>query len=170
MNDASNGSGTGSEIDSALFRQVLGHFPTGVTAVTSMSGDMPVGMAIGSFASVSLDPPLVTFSAAKDSATWITIREAGSFCVNVMGHDQLDVCAVMASRQDDKFSDVSWRASEKTGSPVIEGSLAFIDCTIGSVYEGGDHDIVIGHVRELSVLDDKSPLLFFKGGYGTFSA
>ncbi len=165
MNDASGEP----EIDSGHFRQVLGNFPTGVTAVTAMNGDKPVGMAVGSFTSVSLDPPLVAFFAAKDSTTWVAIREAGSFCVNVMGHDQQDVCGVMASRQDDKFSDISWRASEKTGSPIIEGSIAFIDCTIGDIYEGGDHEMVVGQVREMSVLNDKVPLLFFKGGYGTFS-
>ena len=95
-------------IDSGLFRNVLGHFPTGVTAVTAVNEGRPVGMAIGSFMSVSLDPPLVAFLPTKDSTSWADIRAAGSFCVNVMAQDQMATCGVMASRADDKFVDVSW--------------------------------------------------------------
>ncbi len=157
------------EIDQAAFREVLGHFPTGVTTVTATQADAPVGMAIGSFTSVSLDPPLVAFLPTKDSTTWAAIRLSGAFCVNVMAQDQTDVCGVMASHQDDKFADVAWRASAKTGSPIIEGSVAFIDCTIENIYDGGDHDIVVGRVQELSVLDEKDPLLFYRGGYGSFA-
>lgn len=154
-------------INPDVFRNVLGHFPTGVTAVTAMSPDGPVGMAIGSFTSVSLDPPLVAFLPTKDSTTYQQIAAAGSFCVNVMGHSQLEVCGVMASRRDDKFEGVSWRPGP-TGSPIIEGSVAYIDCEIHAIHDGGDHDIVVGRVVELDVMDDAAPLLFFKGGYGTF--
>ncbi|MDG2111907.1 MAG: flavin reductase family protein [Actinomycetota bacterium] len=156
------------DIDPAVFRNVLGHFPTGVTAVTAVNDGQPVGMAIGSFTSVSLDPPLVAFLPTKDSGSWQVIRESGSFCVNVMAQDQMDVCGVMASRADDKFADVEWRAGP-TGSPIIEGSIAYIDCTIDGVLDGGDHDIVVGRVVELDVMHSKDPLVFFQGGYGTFS-
>lgn len=155
-------------IDSRLFRDVLGHFPTGVTAVTAVHDGRPLGMAIGSFTSVSLDPPLVAFLPTKDSSTWAGIRAAGSFCVNVMAQDQMDTCGVMASRADDKFTDVEWRPGP-TGAPIIEGSIAYIDCTIEAVHDGGDHDIVVGRVVELDVGNPKAPLLFWKGGYGTFS-
>ncbi len=155
-------------IDSRLFRDVLGHFPTGVTAVTAVYEGQPVGMAIGSFTSVSLDPPLVAFLPTKDSGSWAGIRAAGSFCVNIMAQDQMATCGVMASRADDKFADVEWRPGP-TGAPIIEGSVAYIDCTIEAVYDGGDHDIVVGRVVELEVLDAKDPLLFWKGGYGTFA-
>ena len=154
-------------IDSGLFRNVLGHFPTGVTAVTAVNEGRPVGMAIGSFMSVSLDPPLVAFLPTKDSTSWADIRAAGSFCVNVMAQDQMATCGVMASRADDKFVDVSWRPGP-TGAPILDGSIAYMDCTIEAVYDGGDHDIVVGRVVELDVLDAKDPLLFWKGGYGTF--
>ena len=108
---------TGIEPD--VFRSVLGHFPTGVTAVTAVNNGKPIGMAIGSFTSVSLDPPLVAFLPGKDSGSWKEIRESGSFCVNVMGQDQMDVCGVMASRAEDKFADVAWIPAS-TGSPIIE--------------------------------------------------
>ena len=156
------------DIDSGVFRNVLGHFPTGVTAVTAVNEGKPIGMAIGSFTSVSLEPPLVAFLPGKESGSWKEIREAGSFCVNVMGHDQLEVCGVMASRAEDKFADVDWSPAS-SGSPIIAGSVAYIDCEIEAVHDGGDHDIVIGRVLGLEVMDRKSPLVFFQGSYGTFS-
>ena len=156
------------DIDSGEFRNVLGHFPSGVTAVTAVNNGKPIGMAIGSFTSVSLEPPLVAFLPGKESGSWKEIREAGSFCVNVMGQDQMEVCGVMASRAEDKFADVEWSPAG-SGSPIISGSIAYIDCDIEMIHDGGDHDIVIGRVLKLEVMDSKSPLVFFQGNYGTFS-
>ena len=156
------------DIDSGVFRNVLGHFPTGVTAVTAVNNGKPIGMAIGSFTSVSLEPPPVAFLPGKESGSWKEIREAGSFCVNVMGQDQMEVCGVMASRAEDKFADVEWSPAG-SGSPIISGSIAYIDCDIEMIHDGGDHDIVIGRVLKLEVMDSKSPLVFFQGNYGTFS-
>ena len=156
------------DIDSGLFRNVLGHFPTGVTAVTAVNNGRPVGMAIGSFTSVSLEPPLVAFLPGKESGSWKEIHEPGSFCVNVMAQDQLEVCGVMASRTEDKFADVEW-STAPSGSPIIAGSIAYIDCEIEAVHDGGDHDIVVGRVVELEVMESKPPLVFFQGNYGTFS-
>ena len=156
------------DIDSGLFRNVLGHFPTGVTAVTAVNNGRPVGMAIGSFTSVSLEPPLVAFLPGKESGSWKEIHESGSFCVNVMAQDQLEVCGVMASRTEDKFADVEW-STAPSGSPIIAGSIAYIDCEIEAVHDGGDHDIVVGRVLELEVMESKPPLVFFQGNYGTFS-
>ncbi len=154
-----------------MFRTVLGHFPTGVTVVTAAPPEgVPTGMAIGSFSSVSLDPPLVAFFPGKDSTTWTSIEAAGAFCVNVMRADQGMLCATFASKAEDKFAEAGcdWHPGV-TGSPVIDGSLAWIDCTIEAVHEGGDHWIVVGAVQDLDVDLDGDPLLFFKGGYGTFS-
>jgi flavin reductase (DIM6/NTAB) family NADH-FMN oxidoreductase RutF len=156
-----------SDIDSGVFRNVLGHFATGVTAVTAVNDGQPVGMAIGSFTSVSLDPPLVAFLPGKESGSWEEIRASGSFCVNVMGQDQMEVCGVMASRSDNKFADVEWSPGP-SGSPIIAGSIAYIDCEIEAIHDGGDHHIVVGRVIELEVLESKEPLLFFQGNYGTF--
>ena len=156
------------DIDSGEFRNVLGHFPTGVTEVTAVNNGKPIGMAIGSFTSVSLEPPRVAFLPGKESGSWKEIREAGSFCVNVMGQDQMEVCGVMASRAEDKFADVEWSPAG-SGSPIISGSIAYIDCDIEMIHDGGDHDIVIGRVLKLEVMDSKSPLVFFQGNYGTFS-
>jgi flavin reductase (DIM6/NTAB) family NADH-FMN oxidoreductase RutF len=155
-------------IDSARFRQVLGHFATGVTVVTADHPDGPVGLAIGSFFSVSLDPPLVGFCAARSSTSWPRIREAGTFCVNVLAEDQEHVCRAFASKQPDKFRGLGWRPSA-LGAPVLADVLAWIECEIELMHDAGDHEIVIGAVRELEVEREIGPLVFFRGGYANLA-
>ena len=151
--------------DSAEFRRVLGHFPTGVTVVAGVENGTPAGLAIGSFGSVSLDPPLVMFCPGKSSASWPAIERSGSFCVNVLGDDQAAVSSLFAGTDPDKFADVTWSA-RATGSPVIDGCLAWIDCTIETAHEAGDHWIVVGRGADLGVgRPEAVPLVFFKGGY-----
>jgi flavin reductase (DIM6/NTAB) family NADH-FMN oxidoreductase RutF len=156
-------------IDAALYRSVLGHFATGVTVITAIDpdGDEPVGLAANSFTSVSLDPPLVAFCAAHSSSTWPRIQAARTFCVNILAEDQEDVCRLMATKGADKFADLAWSPSVN-GSPILPGALAWIDCTIDSEHEAGDHVIVVGRVHELGFEEEGSPLLFFRGAYGRF--
>jgi flavin reductase (DIM6/NTAB) family NADH-FMN oxidoreductase RutF len=158
-----------SSVDGARFRQVLGHFPTGVTVITAITDAGPVGLAVGSFFSVSLDPPLVAFCAGKSSTSYPKIAEAGHYCVNVLADEQEDICRVFASKGDDKFATIGWRPSPATGAPVINDVLAWIDCDIHAVHEAGDHYIVIGRVHELEVGHEGGPLVFFRGGYGRFT-
>jgi flavin reductase (DIM6/NTAB) family NADH-FMN oxidoreductase RutF len=154
--------------DSARFRQVLGHFPTGVTVITAAAEGGPVGLAVGAFSSVSLDPPLVAFFPDKGSSSWPRIEASGSFCVNILAEDQEEVCRRFASKGDDKFAGLGW-APAGSGAPLLDGVLAWIDCDIDSVVDAGDHHCVFGRVRDLGVGRDGAPLLFFRGGYGRFS-
>ena len=153
------------------FRDVLGRFASGVTVVTTTSNDEPVGMTCQSFSSVSLEPPLVLFIPAKSSRSWPLIQRSGKFCVNFLAADQAELSNTMASRGADKFGEVKWTPSQVTGSPILEGSLAHVDCTIHQVHEAGDHYVVIGRVVDLGI-DDGSvdPLLFFQGKYRTTDA
>ncbi len=153
-----------SVIDQATFRTVLGHFPTGVTVIAGMDGDEPVGLAVGSFFSLSLDPPLVGFCVDRSSSSWSRMQASGRFCVNVLGADQEDVCRAFAMSGEDKFAGIGWRAAE-SGSPLIDGVLAWIDCEVDEVHEGGDHQIVVGRVLGLDVGNEGDPLIFFRGGY-----
>lgn len=156
------------------FRDVLGSFASGITVITTMSGDEPVGMTCQSFSSVSLDPPLITFIPARTSRAWPLIQRSGRFCVNVLAADQEHVSAQMATKGADKFAGIEWSPATATGSPVIAGTLAHLDCTIHAVYEGGDHFIVVGRVEHLETRGPDSgttePLLFFKGRYRTTDA
>lgn len=157
------------KIEAARFRQVLGHFPTGVVVVTAIQEDgVPAGMAVGSFTSVSLDPPLVAFLPDKSSTSFPKIRAAGSFCINVLAGDQETVCRAFAVRGPDRFAGVPWHPAG-SGAPIVDGAVAWIDCDIEQILEAGDHYIVLGRVRDLSVTGRPSPLLFFRGGYGQFT-
>jgi len=153
------------EASDARFRQVLGQYPTGVCVVTGITQDgQPTGLAVGSFTSLSLHPPLVAFMPDKTSSSWPKIRPANAFCVNILSAGQESVCRAFAARAPDKFRDVSWRAAS-SGSPVITGVVAWIDCDLERVHEAGDHEIVIGRVRELEIESPSLPLLFFRGKY-----
>jgi 3-hydroxy-9,10-secoandrosta-1,3,5(10)-triene-9,17-dione monooxygenase reductase component len=156
--------GSRSEESSRRFRDVLGRFCTGVTVVTSMSDDQPVGMTCQSFTSVSLDPPLVLFCPAKTSRAWPLMQRAGYFCVNLLSHDQLELSNGFASKGADKFHGVTWRPSA-TGAPLLDGVLGWVDCTVYAVHEAGDHYVVIGRVMDLGVEEAPHPLLFYKGQY-----
>lgn len=150
------------------FRQVLGTYPTGVCVITAIHpDDTPVGMAVGSFTSVSLDPPLVGFLPDHASTSWPKIRAAGRFCVNILSADQEPVCRAFAAKGPDKFVGLGWRPGP-TGSPILDDAVAWIDCTLDAVHPAGDHDIVIGRVSELGLGNPSLPLVFFEGGYGRF--
>jgi flavin reductase (DIM6/NTAB) family NADH-FMN oxidoreductase RutF len=159
------------EIDPILYRTVMGHFPTGVTVVASQSEGRPVGLAIGSFFSISLDPPLVGFCVGRSSSTWPIMSEVGTFGISVLAEDQHETSGRFASKAADKFEGISWEPAPVTGSPLIHGAVAHIDCELYEVHPGGDHVIVEGLVKSLDVhRGDVGPLVFFKGGYGRHQA
>jgi 3-hydroxy-9,10-secoandrosta-1,3,5(10)-triene-9,17-dione monooxygenase reductase component len=145
---------------------VLGLFASGVTVVTSMSDGSPVGMTCQSFSSVSLEPPLVMFCPAKTSRAWPLMQRAGFFCVNFLSADQSEVSQAMATKGNDKYDGIAWRQAA-TGAPLLDGVIGFVDCTVHSVHEAGDHYVVLGRVRELGFGEDGKPLLYFRGGYDT---
>ncbi len=143
--------------DETKFRNVLSHYPTGVTLVTAMHQGDPVGLIIGSFTSVSLNPPLVGFLVGKRSSTW------------PLGHHQQEVCRLFARWSPDRFATVGWTA-ERNGMPVLDDVIAWIDCDIDRVDEAGDHWWVIGRVVQLEAVSEGSPLVFIRGGFGHPSA
>ncbi|MFG2285800.1 flavin reductase family protein [Streptomyces sp. NPDC048595] len=160
-------------LDAAEFRSVLGHFASGVTVVTAPSEPGPAGFACQSFASLSLDPPLVTFMVARTSTTWPRIARAGVFCVNVLGAGQGELCRAFAVSGADKFDGVPYGPAPATGSPRLAGVPAWIDCTIHAVHTGGDHLIVVGRVEALGTdpgAAEAGPLLFHRGAFGHFSS
>jgi 3-hydroxy-9,10-secoandrosta-1,3,5(10)-triene-9,17-dione monooxygenase reductase component len=150
--------------DSDLFKTVLGHFSSGVVIVTSTSDDEPVGLTAQSFTALSLDPPMVLFCVAHTSTTWPRFRDTGRFCVHVLGDHQVELCQQFARSGVDKFAGVEWSPGP-SGNPVIEGCLAYIDCTLQNIHDEGDHHIVVGNVEDLSVGKQGDPLIFYRGAF-----
>jgi flavin reductase (DIM6/NTAB) family NADH-FMN oxidoreductase RutF len=156
-------------IDGTTFRQVLGNYPTGVCVITAVAADgTHVAMVVGSFTSVSLDPPLVGFFPDKRSTSWPKIEEAGKFCVNVLGAAHQSLCRQLAASNPDKFAGVEFRLSGN-GSPILDSAIAWIDCSLQQVVETGDHYLVLGSVAEMAVVREEDPMLFFRGKYGGFA-
>lgn len=147
------------------FRDVLGRYASGVTVVTTMSDGEPAGMTCQSFTSVSLDPPLVAFLPTRQSRAYAAIERAGTFCVNFLAGGQEDLSDTFASSGDDKFAGVEWSPSTGTGSPLLAGIVAHVDCTVHAVHEAGDHLLVIGSVVDLATGEADEPLLYYRGAY-----
>lgn len=159
---------SGGGVHEARFREVLGHFATGVTIVTAMEDGEPVGFTCQSFTSLSLEPPMVALAPAKSSTSWPRIAKAGAFCVNILADDQEALCRGFAVSGGDKFDRVAWHPGV-LGTPVIEGCLAWVECELEAIHDAGDHELVTGRVVEMTVVGGK-PLLFYRGGFGTFSS
>jgi 3-hydroxy-9,10-secoandrosta-1,3,5(10)-triene-9,17-dione monooxygenase reductase component len=156
--------------DDALVRKVLGHFCTGVAVVTANhAGQRPVGFTCQSVAAVSLEPPYISFCPAKTSSSWALMRDSGVVCVNILAAEQRSICAVFARSGADKFAGVNWHRGWN-GAPVLDGTLASIEANVEFEHEAGDHTIVVARVSSLYAHEHREPLLFFRSGYGVFSA
>lgn len=153
-----------SHVNPQHMRAVLGHFCSGLTVVTSIDNDGPIGFTCQSFSSLSLDPPLVSFSPARTSTTWPKIRAADTFAVNVLAAHQHSISTGFARSGTDKFADVKWGAGP-LGNPLIDDVVAWAECRIWAEYDGGDHTIVAAEVLELQANSPAQPLLFFQGAY-----
>ncbi len=154
------------EPDPERFRQVLGHFATGITIITASEDGEPVGFSCQAFAALSLDPPLVLFCPALTSSTWPRIQQTGYFCANVLTAEQGQLATLFGRSKPDRFDGVEW-VPDLNGSPIIDGVLTWISCRILDVHTIGDHYVVIGRVLELGECGPDRPLLFYRGRYGT---
>ncbi len=149
---------------SAAFRAVMGNFATGVTVITTLDGQTPVGFTCQAFTSLSLDPPLISFAVSRQSASRARILSTGRFCVNILAYDQRGLCAKFAASGVDRFQGTPWRLSPH-GSPAIDGSIGWIDCSVEAEYPAGDHTIVLGRVHDLAITREAAPLVFHRGEF-----
>jgi len=154
------------QLDSQSFREALGLFASGITIISGVDQDGPIGFTCQSFYSVSLDPPLVSFSVKADSTTYPRIRETGRFAVNVLAHHQHVISTQFAKRGTDKWAGIAWTPTA-AGNPIIDGTLMWLDCELDQQHRCGDHDIVIGRVLSLGApgRHTAEPLLFYNGRY-----
>lgn len=153
--------------DANSFRGALGSFVTGVTVITTDSPEGPVAIVANSFASVSLDPPLVLWSPAKSSKRFEHFAGSRRFAVHVLGADQRDICAAIIASKT-AISDVPTSLSH-CGMPIISGALATFECNLEATHDAGDHVIVVGRVTKAHHKGG-DPLVFHGGKYGAFTA
>ena len=151
-------------IDKQLFRETLGQFATGVAVATTVDqGGGPVGVTVNSFTSVSLQPPMVLFCLDREASSLPFFVAAGSFAINVLAADQFDLCQRFARLTGDwdRVAHSRW----ETGAPIIADSLAAIDCTLAHLYDGGDHQILVGQVLQLGCPRAAEPLIYHSGTF-----
>jgi 3-hydroxy-9,10-secoandrosta-1,3,5(10)-triene-9,17-dione monooxygenase reductase component len=155
-------------MDEGEFRAVLGHFASGVVVITAAHQAGPSGFTCQSFFSLSLDPPLVALAPGKSSTSWPRVSDAGDFCANILSGDQEALARTFAQSGADKFAGVGWSPGP-SGAPRLHGALAWVECTIDTVQDAGDHHLVVARVVGLETGTGR-PLLFYRGGFGGFEA
>jgi 3-hydroxy-9,10-secoandrosta-1,3,5(10)-triene-9,17-dione monooxygenase reductase component len=155
------------ELQGAI-KQAMRIFPQGVTVATTASADGPMGLTVSSFTSVSLQPPLVLISISKSSGLHDIFRAAGAFAVNFLADDQKSVSDRFAgrTRAKDRFAGIK-HTRGTTGSPIIDGVRAVVECRSWRVYEGGDHSIIVGEVVHAGARNSKRPLVYYSQQYTT---
>ena len=151
-------------LDIAHFKEVVGHYVTGVVVVSAATSDGPVGFTCQTFGSLSLDPVLVTFAARLESKSWPKVRTAKAVGINILSSEQEALARVFATSGIDKFDGVVWSPGPH-GTPLLEGALAHLEGTIVAVTTHGDHEVVVVSVEHaLSHLG--TPLIYYRGGFG----
>ena len=155
-------------IDPKHFRTVMGQVPTCVTVVTALVDEAPVAMVIGSFVSISLDPPLAGFFCTTESGTWQQLRDADVLGVNVLGADQIDVSNACMRAPEERFEGLDWSIVD--GAPRIAGASAWLTLTPNQVVDAGDHELALCNVTHLEAAEPAAePVIFYGGGYRTLA-
>jgi flavin reductase (DIM6/NTAB) family NADH-FMN oxidoreductase RutF len=151
-------------IDKNQLRQVMGHFATGVTIITTFNKDGQMhGLTANAFTSVSLEPPLLLISVDKKAESYPAFEESKVFTVNILADEQEALSRKFAVSGGNKFEGVAYRRGAN-GAAILDGTLAHIECTLYGAYEGGDHSLYLGEIQEAEVREGK-PLVFYRGGY-----
>ena len=150
--------------DTAHLRRVLGAFPTGVTVIAALVQGGPVGMAVSSFTSVSLEPPMVLACINRASTTWPVLAPAPMFGVSVLAADQQRACRQLSARGGDRFADLAWHTTSH-GAVLLDGVAAWLECSTEDVHAAGDHDIVVLRVHDLGQGPSVPPLVFHRSAF-----
>jgi flavin reductase (DIM6/NTAB) family NADH-FMN oxidoreductase RutF len=158
-------------VDPLEFRSIIGHFATGVTVITTAAGEEMQGMTANAVTSLSLDPILILVCVEKATHTHGVLERGGVFAVNILGSHQEEVSRIFAKRAEPEVGSLRGQrfVLGATGAPVLEDCLAYLDCRVVEMFEGGDHSIFIGEVVAAATVSDVKPLLFYQGGYHTLA-
>lgn len=149
--------------DGRAFRRCLGQFATGVTVMTARDGEQLAGLSVNSFAALSLDPPLILWSVRRESGSWPVFRQARHFAVNMLSSEQVELSNRFATAGSEKFSQTPWTPGDR-GAPLLHGAIAYLECDLVQVHEGGDHYVLVGEVQRYARFAGE-PLLFAQGRY-----
>lgn len=154
-------------LDQMDYRSIIGHFPTGVTVITTAAGEEMQGMTANAISSLSLDPLMVLVCIDKDSHTHRVLERGGVFAVNILGQHQEEVSRLFARHAEPELNSLRGQrfVLGETGAPILEDCLAFLECRVAYVHEGGDHSIFLGEVVDGRMVSDVSPLVFYRGKY-----
>lgn len=150
------------DITPAFYRQVLGKLPTGVVAITGINDDNEkLGLVVGTFQSLSLEPPLVMFCVDKSSSSWPKLRKLQKFTANILSDDQIPICKSLSRKGPEKFENLPCNPGP-LGTPHLEGATAYIDCVVTAEVVVGDHYMVVGSVTNME--EGSGSALIFRGG------
>ena len=155
---------TWATVDPTAFRRSMRHIPTPVAIVTTTVGTTPVGLTVGSFASVSLVPALLTFFVDKQSTTWPRMRDSDTFAINILGHGMGERCRSFSGKGADRFAGIQWNPSED-GDPILTEASVVFECTKHSTRSLGDHIQVVGEVQRLHLFREELPLVYHRGAF-----
>ncbi|MFD5083604.1 flavin reductase family protein [Kitasatospora sp. NPDC058406] len=147
------------ELNAAVLRQAFGAYPTGVVAIGALRGGGPIGLAVSSFVSISLEPPMVAVSVARSSTTWPRLAGAPVLGLSVLSRDQGALCRRLASRAGDRFEGTAWRATPD-GAVLIHDTALWLTARVSAVYDGGDHEIVLMELLTAELFPGVEPLVF----------
>jgi flavin reductase (DIM6/NTAB) family NADH-FMN oxidoreductase RutF len=151
-------------IEKNQLRQVMGHFATGVTIITTLTKAGQIhGLTANAFTSVSLEPPLLLISVDKKAESFPAFEESRVFTVNILADNQEALSRKFAVSGGNKFEGVAYRIGAN-GVPILDGALAYIECTLYAAFDGGDHSIYLGEIQQAEISEGR-PLVFYRGGY-----
>jgi flavin reductase (DIM6/NTAB) family NADH-FMN oxidoreductase RutF len=151
-------------LTSEAFRHVIGHFASGVTVITSEVDGVPYGTTASAVSSLSVEPPMVLICMNRSSQTGTAVSRSGRFAINILRDDQHDLARRFASKDPDKFTDVSLRQADG-GQPLLAEALAHLVCRVTEEVPGGTHVVFLAAVDQATA-HDGAPLAYFKGEFG----
>ena len=154
-------------VDPLEFRSIIGHFATGVTVITAAAGEELQGMTANAVSSLSLDPVMILICVEKSTHTHGVLERGGVFAVNILGEHQEQLSRIFAKRAEPELGTLRGQPFHigGTGAPILEDCMAFFECRVADVLQGGDHSIFLGEVVDQGVVHDMKPLLFYRGKY-----
>lgn len=158
--------------DAKSLKTVFSHYASGLTIVSAIREEQPIGFTCQSFHSVSIDPPLVSFNVMRASTSWPIIRKIGGFSINVLSDGQQNISSALARSAPDKWTAIQWRRTAR-GNPLFDQSLVWFDCDLYREHEAGDHTLILAKVIDIQpahAVPERSPLIFFRGQYCGLSA